>query len=231
MNIFLSSFGDYSDSSSSSETSSPNRTSSSEVILASAQPKKRAGRRVFKETRHPVYRGVRRRNNNKWVCEMRVPPNNNVNKNNKSRIWLGTYPTPEMAARAHDVAALALKGKSACLNFADSAWRLTLPESNDTVEIRRAAMEAAQLFAVEDKQCCVTVEDGVFMDMEDSKNVLEAQVPVVSSEFEDMHDLILSIANEPLRSNPPSPTNYNGSNYNDMEIFDTQIVSLWNFSI
>jgi EREBP-like factor len=230
MDFFMSSFGEYSDTSS-SETSSPNRTSSSEVILASANlPKKRAGRRVFKETRHPVYRGVRRRNNNKWVCEMRVP-NNNVNKNNKSRIWLGTYPTPEMAARAHDVAALALKGKSACLNFADSAWRLTLPESNDTVEIRRAAMEAAQLFAVEDKQCCVTVEDGVFMDMEDSKNVLEAQVPVVSSEFEDMHDLILSIANEPLRSNPPSPTNYNGSNYDDMEIFDTQIVSLGNFSI
>ena len=227
----MSSFSDYSDTSS-SETTSTNRTSSSEVILASTEPKKRAGRRVFKETRHPVYRGVRRRNNNKWVCEMRVP-NNNVNKNNKSRIWLGTYPTPEMAARAHDVAALALKGKSACLNFADSAWRLRLPESNDAVEIRRAAMEAAQLFAVEDKQCCVTVEDGVFMDMEDSKNVLEAQVPVVSSEFQDMHDLLLSIANEPLRSHPPSPTNYYGSNnYDDMEIFDTtQIVSLWNFSI
>lgn len=224
MNIFLSSFGDYSDSSSSSETSS------SEVILASARPKKRAGRRVFKETRHPVYRGVRRRNNNKWVCEMRVP-NNIVNKNNKSRIWLGTYPTPEMAARAHDVAALTLKGKSACLNFADSAWRLRLPESNDATEIRRAAMEAAQLFAVEDKQCCVTVEDGVFMDMEDSKNMLEAQVPVVSSEFEDMHHLLLSIANEPLRSAPPSPTNYGSYNWGDMEIFDTQLVSLWNFSI
>lgn len=225
----MSSFSEYSDTSS-SETSSSNRTSSSEVILASVKPKKRAGRRVFKETRHPVYRGVRRRNNNKWVCEMRVP-NINVNKNNKSRIWLGTYPTPEMAARAHDVAALSLKGKAACLNFADSAWRLRLPESNDAVEIRKAAMEAAQLFAVEDKQCCVTVEDGVFMDMEDSKNVLEAQVQVVSSEFEDMHDLLLSIANEPLRSNPPSPTNYYGSNYDDMEIFDTQIVPLWNFSI
>jgi hypothetical protein len=98
-----------------------------------------------------------------------------------------------MAARAHDVDALALKGKSACLNFADSAWWLTLPESNDAVVIRRAAMEAAQLIAVEDKK-----KDGIF---------IEEQLPAVSLEFEDMHDLLLSIKNEPLRSRPPSPTN------------------------
>ncbi|XP_045811610.1 dehydration-responsive element-binding protein 1E-like [Trifolium pratense] len=216
MDFFMSLSGEYSDTSS-SETSSSNLISSSEVILASTKPKKQAGRRVFKETRHPVYRGVRRRNNNKWVCEMRIPNKNN--KSNKSRIWLGTYPTPEMAARAHDVAALTLKGKSACLNFADSAWKLRLPESNDAVEIRRAAMEAAKLFAG---------EDGVVVDdMEDSKkNVLNVQVPVVTSEFEELHDLLLSIANEPLRSPPPSMNDYWG----DMEIFDTPI-SLWNFSI
>ncbi|KAK2372169.1 hypothetical protein P8452_45560 [Trifolium repens] len=213
MDFFMSLSGEYSDTSS--------ETSSSEVILASAKPKKQAGRRVFKETRHPVYRGVRRRNNNKWVCEMRIPNKNNKS-NNKSRIWLGTYTTPEMAARAHDVAALTLKGKSACLNFADSAWRLRLPESNDAVEIRRAAMEAAKLFAVEDG---VVVDDA--FDMEDSKkNVLEVQIPAVSSEFEELHDLLLSIANEPLRSPPPSMNDYWG----DMEILDTQI-SLWNFSI
>jgi hypothetical protein len=220
MNFFMSSFSEYSDTSSSETSSSSNRISSSEVILASSKPKKKAGRRVFKETRHPVYRGVRRRNNNKWVCEMRIPNKNN--KSNKSRIWLGTYTTPEMAARAHDVAALTLKGKSACLNFADSAWRLRLPESNDAVEIRRAAMEAAKLFAVEDG---VVVDDA--FDMEDSKkNVLEVQIPAVSSEFEELHDLLLSIANEPLRSPPPSMNDYWG----DMEILDTQI-SLWNFSI
>jgi hypothetical protein len=224
MNFFMSSFSEYSDTSSSETSSSSNRISSSEVILASSKPKKKAGRRVFKETRHPVYRGVRRRNNNKWVCEMRVPNCNN--KNIKSRIWLGSYPTPEMAARAHDVAALTLKGKSACLNFADSAWRLRLPESNDAVEIRRAAMEAARLFADEDG---VIVED----EMEGSKkNVLEVQIPAVSSEFKDFDDLLLSIANEPLRSLPTSPTNYyrGTCNWGDMDIFDTQ-VSLWNFSI
>ncbi|CAA3011754.1 Hypothetical predicted protein [Olea europaea subsp. europaea] len=42
--------------------------SDEEVILASSQPKKRTGRKKFKETRHPVYRGIRQRNSNKWLA-------------------------------------------------------------------------------------------------------------------------------------------------------------------
>ncbi|CAK8539382.1 unnamed protein product [Lathyrus sativus] len=206
MNIFESSFTDFNHSdtsSASSETSSSNRNSESD------RPKRRTGRRVFKETRHPVYRGVRKRNNNKWVCEMRVP---NSTKCSKSRIWLGTYHTPEMAARAHDVAALVLKGKSACLNFADSAWKLRLPESNDAEEIRKAAMEAAELFG-----------DGVIIEDSNDKHVM--------TELEDMHDLVMSIANEPLRSPSPSFTDYASSNWGEFDIFETQVSSLWDFSI
>uniref|UniRef100_A0A6N2LJV8 AP2/ERF domain-containing protein n=1 Tax=Salix viminalis TaxID=40686 RepID=A0A6N2LJV8_SALVM len=50
-----------------------------------------------------------------------------------------------MAARPHDVAALALRGRSACLNFADSAWRLPVPASSEAKDIQKAAAEAFQL--------------------------------------------------------------------------------------
>ncbi|CAL5185124.1 unnamed protein product [Lathyrus oleraceus] len=132
--------------STSSNTSLPNLEVShemevfnEEVRLAASTPKKRAGRKKFKETRHPVFRGVRRRNLDKWVCEMREP-------NKKTKIWLGTFPTAEMAARAHDVAALALRGRNACLNFADSAWRLPIPATTATKDIQKAAAQAAADF-------------------------------------------------------------------------------------
>ncbi|XP_058106627.1 dehydration-responsive element-binding protein 1B-like [Magnolia sinica] len=102
-------------------------------------PKRRAGRMKFRETRHPVYKGVRQRNGGKWVCEMREPYK-------KTRIWLGTFPTVEMAARAHDVAAMALRGRSACLNFADSAWLLPVPASGSVKDIQKTAAEAAEAF-------------------------------------------------------------------------------------
>ncbi|KAJ8547978.1 hypothetical protein K7X08_021214 [Anisodus acutangulus] len=114
-------------------------TEYSSVMLALNNPKKRAGRKKFHETRHPIYRGVRKRNSDKWVCEVRQP-------NKKSTLWLGTFPTVEMAARAHDVAAIALRGRSACLNFADSTWRLPIPASSNSNDIQKAAAEAAESF-------------------------------------------------------------------------------------
>lgn len=104
----------------------------------SHKKKTKTGRKKFMETRHPIYKGVRQRNNgNKWVCEILEP-----NKK-KSRIWLGTYPTPEMAAIAHDVAVLALHGTSAMFNFPDSVSLLPDSKSTSPEDIREAAKEFA----------------------------------------------------------------------------------------
>ncbi|KAF6152479.1 hypothetical protein GIB67_023173 [Kingdonia uniflora] len=133
---------DSSTPSSSSDHYSPPRvltTEEYESHLASITPKRKAGRKKFRETRHPVYKGVRQRNGAKWVCEVREP-------HKKTRIWLGTFPTPEMAARAYDVAALALRGKSVPLNFPDSAWVLPRAKSSLAKDIQVAALEAAEAF-------------------------------------------------------------------------------------
>lgn len=74
-----------------------------------------------------------------WVSEIRAP-------NQKTRIWLGSYSTPEAAARAYDAALLCLKGSSANLNFPVTSSHYIPDTVMSPKSIQRVAAAAANSF-------------------------------------------------------------------------------------
>ncbi|CAN6164749.1 unnamed protein product [Urochloa humidicola] len=89
------------------------------------------------------YKGVRQRKSGSWVSEIRLP-------NSRERIWLGSYDTPEKAARAFDAAFVCLRG-SGCgtdgLNFPRSPPAVRRRTSDRNEVLAAALAHANQLSA------------------------------------------------------------------------------------
>ncbi|XP_073126182.1 ethylene-responsive transcription factor ERF024-like [Henckelia pumila] len=166
--------------------------------------------------RHPTYRGIRCRGG-KWVSEIREP-------RKTTRIWLGTYPTPEMAAAAYDVAALALKGSDARINFPGLVASYPVPVSQSAGDIRAAAaMAAAAAAGAGDAGGGGTGNSGM-VGNEGSSSSAAATNYVDEEELFDMPQLLVDMAGGMLLSPPRTADDYewpdNSTSRND---------SLWSY--
>ncbi|URE41340.1 AP2 [Musa troglodytarum] len=94
------------------------------------------GKQAQSSSSTPRYKGVRLRKWGSWVAEVRFP-------NSRERLWLGSYPTAEQAARAYDAAVYCLRGTRAAFNFPDQPPHIPSAEKLSKEEIRAAAMQFA----------------------------------------------------------------------------------------
>ncbi|XP_047093094.1 ethylene-responsive transcription factor ERF024-like [Lolium rigidum] len=190
------------------------------------------GRRPRAETRHPVYRGVRFRAG-KWVSEIRE-------LRKPTRIWLGTYPTPEMAAAAYDAAALALRGAGTALNFPDAAGSRPAPASMSPDDVRAAAAAAAASATASSWTTTYRSDQYCHHDVqlrggEEDRRSDHIMGVVDEDDVFEMPRLMVSMA-EGLMINPPvlGPAVADGgtatSYYTEVEVEDENGVSLWDHS-
>ncbi|KAJ4879504.1 Ethylene-responsive transcription factor ERF017 [Raphanus sativus] len=176
------------------------------------------------------YKGVRKRKWGKWVSEIRLP-------NSRERIWLGSYDSPEKAARAFDAALFCLRGSAAKFNFPDNPPAISGGGNMSRSEIREAAARFAnseenvardEMVQQEQQQ-----EESTMMEID--SEFLSVLPTVGSGNFASDFGLFPGFDDDFSGEytgdrfvEQVSPT-WNGGYYQGDECYDDGSVSLWNF--
>ncbi|KAI3835751.1 hypothetical protein MKW92_046292 [Papaver armeniacum] len=106
--------------------------------MATTSDKSETGK-ICKKRVRGQFKGVRMRKWGRWVSEIRIPQT-------KYRIWLGSYESPEKAARAYDAALYCIHGSKGKFNFPNEL-RPEFPDGLSTSFFKSEIKAVASRFA------------------------------------------------------------------------------------
>ncbi|KAI3754148.1 hypothetical protein L1987_53926 [Smallanthus sonchifolius] len=159
------------------------------------------------------YRGVRKRKWGKWVSEIRMP-------NSRERIWLGSYDSPEKAARAFDAALFCLRGNTANFNFPNQPPNIPGGTELHPSQIQAVAAHFANSYQHPSSHTTSTSRDINVVSSHESPFPMEDNIPDFEI-FPGFDDYFMPVE-------PPLTVDYG-----DLEVYDgvySQDPSfLWNF--